>query len=86
VRFRQSANDFPLMVELGNKTPSWGLLRWVSNSGLRFVPFDDEGFTLRGTGGKLFIKGGGVPTGLRFWGTGHLSTIVFLNGNLRVML
>ena len=57
MRFRQSANDFPLMVELGNKTPSWGLLRWVSNSGLRFVPFDDEGFTLRGDGRQVVYKG-----------------------------
>jgi len=38
MQFRQSVTDFPLMVELGNKAPSWGLSRWGGNKGLRFVP------------------------------------------------
>ena len=45
--FRQSLHDFPCLVELGKK-PSWGIKRWNGNSGLRFVPSDDEGFSLRG--------------------------------------
>jgi len=57
MRFRQSVTDFPLMVELGNKAPSWGLSRWGGNSGLRFVPLDDEGFTLRGDKRRLVYKG-----------------------------
>ena len=57
MRFGQSANDFPLMVELGNKAPSWGLSRWGGNSGLRFIPLDDEGFTLRGDKRRVVYKG-----------------------------
>ena len=48
VKFIQSSNDFPCTVELGNKTPEWGLSRWKDNAGLRFIPPDDESFTLRG--------------------------------------
>jgi len=56
VQFRQSRNDFPLTVRLGEKTPSWGISRW-NKSGLRFVPPDDEGFTLRGDRRRLVYKG-----------------------------
>jgi len=55
IRFRQSVNDFPLMVSLGKKTPSFGLKRF--KQGLRFVPPDDEGFTLRGDKRRLLYKG-----------------------------
>jgi hypothetical protein len=44
------------MVSLGEKVPAWGLLRW-GGSGLRFVPPDDEGFTLRGDRRRLLYKG-----------------------------
>jgi hypothetical protein len=44
------------MVELGREVPSWGLKRWGS-AGLRFVPPDDEGFTLRGDNRQLVYKG-----------------------------
>ena len=58
MRFRQSANDFPLVVELGNTMPSWELSRWGgNNNGLRFVPLDYEGFTLRGDRRRLVYKG-----------------------------
>src|SRR5215510_10490232 len=57
VRFRQSLNDFPLTVELGKKTPDWGLTRWAGNKHLRFIPPDDEGFTLRGNKQRLVYKG-----------------------------
>ena len=57
VRFRQSINDFPLTVSLGDKSPTWGLARWRGNSGLRFVPPDDEGFSLRGDRRRLVYKG-----------------------------
>jgi hypothetical protein len=44
------------MVTLGEKTPGWGLSR--GNGGrLRFVPPDDEGFTLRGDKRRLVYKG-----------------------------
>ncbi|MDR2435185.1 MAG: hypothetical protein LBD47_11570 [Treponema sp.] len=56
VRFRQSVRDFPLTVSLGDKAPAWGLNRWAS-SGLRFLPPDDEGFTLRGDRRRLVYKG-----------------------------
>jgi hypothetical protein len=55
-RFRQSVHDFPLTVSLGEKAPAWGLSRWVS-AGLRFLPPDDEGFTLRGDKRWLVYKG-----------------------------
>jgi len=55
-RFQQSLCDFPLTVKLGEKTPTWGLSRW-NKSGLRFVPADDEGFTLRGDRRRLLYKG-----------------------------
>jgi hypothetical protein len=56
VTFRQSAGDFPLTVSLGEKFPAWGLSRWAS-AGLRFVPPDAEGFTLRGDKRRLVYKG-----------------------------
>jgi hypothetical protein len=56
VQFRQSLSDFPLTVKLGEKQPSWGLSRW-NGGGLRFVPPDDEGFTLRGDRQRLLYKG-----------------------------
>jgi hypothetical protein len=57
VRFRQSLNDFPLTVELGKKTPDWGLSRWAGNMPLRFIPPDDEGFNLKGNKQQLIYKG-----------------------------
>jgi hypothetical protein len=57
IQFRQSHADFPLTVELGEKCPSWGLHRWRGDSGLRFIPSDDEGFTLRGNKQSLVYKG-----------------------------
>jgi hypothetical protein len=47
--------DFPCPVALGKNTPSFGLYRF--NKGLRFVPPDDEGFTLRGDRRRLVYKG-----------------------------
>jgi hypothetical protein len=44
------------MVELGREVPSWGLNRWGA-SGLRFIPPDDEGFSLRGDRQRLVYKG-----------------------------
>jgi hypothetical protein len=57
VQFKQSLNDFPLTVKLGEKIPYWGLSRWCGNGGLRFHPHDDEGFTLRGDKRRLVYKG-----------------------------
>jgi len=56
IRFRQSVTDFPVIVEIGEKTPNWGMSRW-GGKGLRFVPPDDEGFTLRGDKQRLEYKG-----------------------------
>jgi hypothetical protein len=55
--FKQSAADFPLTVSLDNRLPEWSLSRWGGNRGLRFVPPDDEGFTLRGDKHRLLCKG-----------------------------
>ena len=55
MQFRQSIADFPLTVSLGEKKPSFGLKRF--NQGLRFIPPDDEGFTLRGDRRRLLYKG-----------------------------
>jgi hypothetical protein len=44
------------MVTLGEKAPLWGINRWAG-AGLRFVPPDDEGFTLRGDKKHLLYKG-----------------------------
>ena len=57
MQFRQSVTDSPLTVRLGEKTPAWGLTRWAGNGGLRFIPPDDEGFTLRGDKRQLVFKG-----------------------------
>ena len=57
IKFRQSMSDFPLTVNLGDKKPIWGLSRWAGNDGLRFIPPDDEGFTLRGDKRRLVYKG-----------------------------
>ena len=56
VKFLQSVSDFPLLVSLGDKVPAWGLNRW-NGGGLRFIPPDDEGFTLRGDKKRLVYKG-----------------------------
>jgi hypothetical protein len=56
MKFRQSLNDFPVQVTLGEKSPAWGLSRWAS-SGLRFLPPDDEGFIQRGDKRRLVYKG-----------------------------
>jgi len=53
--FKQSCADFPQMVKLGEKLPSFGLHRF--KQGLLFVPSDDEGFTLRGNKQRLLYKG-----------------------------
>jgi len=50
-------SDFPCTVELGEKVPTWGLSRWSGNKGLRFVPVDDEGFTLRGDRRQVVYRG-----------------------------
>ena len=55
MQFRQSLYDFPLTVSLGKNTPSFGLHRF--KQGLRFVPPDDERFTLRGDKQRLVYKG-----------------------------
>ena len=55
-KFIQSQNDFPCMVELGKNNPSFGINRWGNNA-LRFVPFDDEGYTLKGDKKRLLYKG-----------------------------
>ncbi len=57
INFRQSVNDFPVLVSLGKKNPAWKLSRWRGNNGLRFVPNNDEGFTLRGDRKRLVYKG-----------------------------
>ena len=56
VKFLQSMSDFPLTVSFGEKTPAWGLNRWEGR-GLRFIPLDDESFSLRGNRQRLFYKG-----------------------------
>ncbi|MCL2444418.1 MAG: hypothetical protein FWD13_13285, partial [Treponema sp.] len=57
VRFSQSVNDFPLLVTLGDKLPSWGLSRWKEENSLSFIPLDDEDFTLRSDKRRLLYKG-----------------------------
>jgi len=54
--FCQSTLDFPCSVELGKNTPSFGINRW-GNHALRFVPPDDEGFSVRGDKRQLLYKG-----------------------------
>jgi hypothetical protein len=56
MRFLQSAGDFPCTVTIGDKAPAWGLSR-RAGQGLRFLPPDDEGFTLRGDKQRLVYKG-----------------------------
>jgi len=53
--FCQSLTDFPCPVTLGRVAPSFGLHRFKHD--LRFVPTDDEGFTLRGDKRRLLYKG-----------------------------
>jgi len=55
VNFLQTPSDFPCPVTLGKNTPSFGLCRF--NKALRFVPPDNEGFTLRGDKRQLVYKG-----------------------------
>ena len=63
--FRQSLRDFPCPVTLGESSPSFGLHRY--RQGLRFIPADDEGFTLRGDKQRLTYKG---------WRRSHRFTIL----------
>ena len=55
MKFLQASNDFPMMVGLGEKMPSFGLHRF--KQGLRFLPAYDEGFSLRGDKRRLVYKG-----------------------------
>jgi len=60
--FYQSTLDFPCSVELGKNTPSFGINRWGNCAAkaacaLRFVPPDDEGFSVRGDKRRLLYKG-----------------------------
>jgi len=57
VKFRQSVNDFPLTVALGEKVPVFGLSRWSGNTSLRIIPPADEGFTLRGDKRQFMYNG-----------------------------
>jgi hypothetical protein len=57
IKFLQSTADFPLTVALGQKVPSWGLSRWRGKSDLRFIPPDNESFSLRGDKQRLIYKG-----------------------------
>jgi len=57
VQFKQSLFDFPLTVSLGKKNPIWELTRWNGQGGLKFIPPDDEGFSLRGDKRRLLYKG-----------------------------
>jgi len=53
--FRQSSFDFPMNVSLGRDMPSFGLHRF--RKGLRFIPSDDEDFSLKGNKQQLLYKG-----------------------------
>jgi hypothetical protein len=55
VIFHQSLKDFPCPVALGKNTPTFGLHRY--KQGLRFLPPENEGFTLRGDRRRLLYKG-----------------------------
>jgi hypothetical protein len=55
MKFSQSNADFPMLVTLGEKNPFFGLNRF--NKALRFVPLDEENFTLRGGKQRLLYKG-----------------------------
>ena len=54
--FYQSTLDFPCSVELGKNKPTFGINRWGNNA-LRFIPTDDEGFSVRGDKRQLLYKG-----------------------------
>jgi hypothetical protein len=56
IRFLQSKNNFPLMISLGQKTPSWELNRWGRDS-LRFVPFNGGAYKLRGDKWNMHYTG-----------------------------
>jgi hypothetical protein len=55
MQFKQSSSDFPQMIKLGDKMPSFGFNRFKQE--LQFVPVDDEGFTLRGDKQRLLYNG-----------------------------
>jgi hypothetical protein len=55
-KFKQSQNDFPCSVELGEKFPEWEISRW-NTDGLRFVPDDEEDYSIRGDKRRLLYKG-----------------------------
>jgi hypothetical protein len=55
MQFSQSTADFPMLVTLGEKNPFFGLNRF--NKPLRFVPLDEEKFSLSGGKQRLLYKG-----------------------------
>jgi len=56
MQFRQSLKDFPITVSVGGKRPECGLSRW-GGQGLRFIPLDDEKFTIRRDRKRLAYNG-----------------------------
>jgi len=60
-RFLQSPHDFPVTVQLGKKTPAWGLGRWrnrgPSVGELVIAPVDEEGFAVRGNRNQVLYRG-----------------------------
>jgi hypothetical protein len=55
-RFLQSKGDFPVMVNLGRKKPSWELRRWGLDA-RGFAPLDGGGYALRGDRWNLLYSG-----------------------------
>ncbi|AEF84732.1 hypothetical protein TREPR_2097 [Treponema primitia ZAS-2] len=55
-QFLQSQKDFPLMVHLGRKAPSWELNRWGRDA-LRFSPAVGGSYSLRGDKRTLHYSG-----------------------------
>jgi hypothetical protein len=56
MRFLQSAFDFPCMVELGWREPSWRIRRWGRDA-LRFCPVPHDRFAVRGNSRRLLYRG-----------------------------
>jgi hypothetical protein len=77
-RFVQSAREFPLLVGLGKKGPSWELRRWGRDV-LGFSPLVEGGYSTRGDRRRLHYTGDKTSNRFTILDNEHFEYDIILN-------